>query len=636
MRPGLVAEFTAANEMKQTEHQAPPRGQRRYAHNVPQSNDSHQAPPRGQRRYAHNVPQSNDSHMRLRLLGEMYTKLYDEACAKHNEAYVIGVAYSNLQTQILGANYTRPLNAQRPMNSCSQASPKLGGKDEREENPLSYFDKDKNKDAVKDLPSLDSTSEPGMNFRSPRRRGCRGAGSKLKNRAKYTADKANRSIRNDNLRTTEFLSPESHQGTSVNKSTFNDGKMFERNKQRGKRHVHSDHIAADRGNESTSASLCSKSQSPLEEEPLVVKACQPGPVPISEQEMPILTIKFPTSELEIPILTITFESDSPELCTACTEGSALPVAEQKDNVTNEGETVQERFVPLSRDQEEAINEAKDTLKDAEWKAKLKQKMNPTWFEDYKCQSCGTDPSCCWVNWSWKREPSDEAVDSVSPMAADIAEAIALSTMWCTHHNRIRSEECNTKCDVNLIEMSYSPMVGARLITESFTRPIRTEPNKDFYEQHRCCSNQYYKQDENGKIIMPEQLYYDPTKMCCYELYQNGKGPNIMHDLQTNIAVVTETVVYPAFGAAKEAIEAGLSSEEIAKVVVEEYEKACAEFKQKLSENVLKEKNSREERELAEEVAAEAAVQAEATAQAAAAKRAAKKAAKKKAKQSPGL
>ena len=276
------------------------------------------------------------------------------------------------------------------------------------------------------------------------------------------------------------------------------------------------------------------------------------------------------------------------------------------------------------------------MKDAEWKAKLKQKINPTWFEDYKCQSCGTDPSCCWVNWSWKREPSDEAVDSVSPRAADIAEAIALSTLWCTHHNRIRSEECNTKCDVNLIEMSYSPMVGARLITESFTRPIRTEPNKDFYEQHRCCSNQYYKQDENGKIIMPEQLYYDPTKMCCYELYQNGKGPNIMHDLQTNIAVVTETVVYPAFGAAKEAIEAGLSSEEIAKVVVEEYEKACAEFKQKLSENVLKEKNSREERELAEEVAAEAAVQAEATAQAAAAKRAAKKAAKKKAKQSPGL
>jgi len=279
------------------------------------------------------------------------------------------------------------------MNSCSQASPKFWEKDERKENPLSYFDKaanhgevfhttelplssksgevgispcnssltrivkEKNKDAVKDLPSLDSTSEPVMNFRSPRRRGCRGAGSKLKNRAKYTADKANR--------TTEFLSPESHQGTSVNKSTFNDGKMFERNKQRGKTHVRSEHIAADRGNESISASMCSKSQLPLEEEPSVVKACQPGPRSISELEMPKLTITFP-SDPETPMLTIAF-----------TEGSEPPVAEQKDNVTNEGETVQERFVPLSRDQEQAINEAKDTLKAAERKAKLKQKMNPT-------------------------------------------------------------------------------------------------------------------------------------------------------------------------------------------------------------------------------------------------------------------
>ena len=205
---------TAANATKRNQHQAPRRGKQNY---------QHQAPRRGQQNYAHELPQSDDSHMRLRLLGEMYTKLYDEACAKHNEAYVIGVAYSNLQTQILGANYTRPLNAQRPMNSCSQASPKLGGKDEREETPLSYFDKaanhgdvfhttelplssksgevgiispcnssltrivkEKNKDAVKDLPSIDSTSEPVMNFRY-NRRGCRGAKSKLhvKNQAKY-------------------------------------------------------------------------------------------------------------------------------------------------------------------------------------------------------------------------------------------------------------------------------------------------------------------------------------------------------------------------------------------------------------------------------------------------------------------
>ena len=175
------------------------------------------------------------------------------------------------------------------------------------------------------------------------------------------------------------------------------------------------------------------------------------------------------------------------------------------------------------------------------------------------------------------------------------------------------------------------MAGARLITKSLTRPIRTEPNKDFYEHHRCCSNQYYKHDGNGERT--GENYYDPTKMCCYELYQNGNGPNIMHDLQRSIAVVTENVVYPAFGAAKEAIEAGLSSEEIAKVVVGEYEKACVEFKQKLSENVLKEKNSREERELAEEVIQGKWVKlAECVAaQAAAVKRAAKNAAKNAAK-----
>ena len=60
-------------------------------------------------KYAHNIPQSNDGqlaricwYMGLRLLGEMQTKLSDEAYAKHNEAYVIDVAYSNLRTQISG------------------------------------------------------------------------------------------------------------------------------------------------------------------------------------------------------------------------------------------------------------------------------------------------------------------------------------------------------------------------------------------------------------------------------------------------------------------------------------------------------------------------------------------------------
>ena len=49
----------------------------------------------------------------------------------------------------------------------------------------------------------------------------------------------------------------------------------------------------------------------------------------SEAKTPMLKITFPTSKLEIQILTITFESDSPELCTAYTEDSEPPVADQK-------------------------------------------------------------------------------------------------------------------------------------------------------------------------------------------------------------------------------------------------------------------------------------------------------------------
>ena len=123
----------------------------------------------------------------------------------------------------------------------------------------------------------------------------------------------------------------------------------------------------------------------------------------------------------------------------CTEGSEPPVVEQKDDVTNEGETVKSRFVSLSRDQEDAINEAKDTLRDAEQKAKLIQKLNPRWFEDYKCQSCGTNPRCFWVNCWEKREPSQEGVDSLSPIhvatygSRHRKEMVALSTMQHNAH-----------------------------------------------------------------------------------------------------------------------------------------------------------------------------------------------------------
>ena len=49
--------------------------------------------------------------------------------------------------------------------------------------------------------------------------------------------------------------------------------------------------------------------------------------------------------------------------------------------------------------------------------------------------------------------------------------------------------------------------------------------------------------------------------------------NALHHLQRNIAKVTREAAYPAYVAAKDAIEASLSSEEIANAVAGEYEKA---------------------------------------------------------------
>ena len=61
--------------------------------------------------------------------------------------------------------------------------------------------------------------------------------------------------------------------------------------------------------------------------------------------------------------------------------------------------------------------------------------------------------------------------------------------------------------------------------------------------------------------------------------------------------------------AKDAIEARLSSEEIANAVVGEYEKACADFTLKLNTSILEERTSREEVEHNQAVVALAAKQA---------------------------
>ena len=94
------------------------------------------------------------------------------------------------------------------------------------------------------------------------------------------------------------------------------------------------------------------------------------------------------------------------------------------------------------------------------------------------------------------------------------------------------------------------------------------------------------------------LLIQRTVKCCYEKYQSGEGPNIQHHLEMNIASVTRDAMNPAFEAAKAEIEAGSSSEEIAKAVLGEYQKANEKFTLSLRNAVLEEKTSREAKEQA--------------------------------------
>ena len=80
------------------------------------------------------------------------------------------------------------------------------------------------------------------------------------------------------------------------------------------------------------------------------------------------------------------------------------------------------------------------------------------------------------------------------------------------------------------------------------------------------------------------------------MYQSGKGLNIQHHLQMNIASVIRDAMNPAFEAAKAEIEAGSSSEEIAKAVLGEYKKANEQFTLSRRNAVLEVKTSREAKE----------------------------------------
>ena len=115
---------------------------------------------------------------------------------------------------------------------------------------------------------------------------------------------------------------------------------------------------------------------------------------------------------------------------------------------------------------------------------------------------------------------------------------------------------------------------------------KAKAEKEFYKEYRCCSIQ----DCNRRD--------DSTKKCCYELYQSGEGSNVKHHLEMNTASVIRDAMKPAFEAAKASIEAGSSSEEIAKAVLAEYEKANEQFTLSVRNAVLEEKISREAKEQA--------------------------------------
>ena len=139
-------------------------------------------------------------------------------------------------------------------------------------------------------------------------------------------------------------------------------------------------------------------------------------------------------------------------------------------------------------------------------------------------------------------------------------------------------------------MAHSPVHGAMLIAGACERPDiprqeKANSEKEFYKEYRCCS----KQDRDGNVV-------DSTVKCCYEMYQSGEGPNIQHHHEMNTASVIRDAMKPAIEAAKAEIEAGSSSEVIAKAILGEYEKANEPPILSRRNAVLEEKTSREAKE----------------------------------------
>ena len=244
--------------------------------------------------------------------------------------------------------------------------------------------------------------------------------------------------------------------------------------------------------------------------------------------------------------------------------------------------------------------------DAEENASFVLEQDPAWYLKLDCKGCnkkGKNTTCCFLDFMNKQGKyanislSEAAVNSITPVVSDIAMVVTQSLTFCKYHRCVKDATgmCNKHCESNLIYMAQSPAEGASLMTAGVVRPRSQKPAS---KERKCCCNMYSHTDiqrNQGK--------------CCYEEFQDGEGKNALHHLQRNIAKVTREAAYPAYVAAKDAIEASLSSEEIANAVVGEYEKACADFTLKLNNAILEERTSREEVEHNQAVVALAAKQA---------------------------
>ena len=570
------------------------------------------------------------SHLRLRNLKSSFA----------SASYVTPALYP--QTPVVSPSlHSRPPHAQTPpMRLNSSSSPNQKGRIEREDNTCFV------KAAINSSPIDDTTIRSPEDSTHTSRRGCRGGESLRKNRAKRKATM----VTND---TTKLNSSAAASATHEDKAP-----TVHKSKVTLLQHVPAPvNNDANRGEKRISASLFPPAPSNLEG--AVGNAISLlSPVSLeSEAKTPMLKITFPTSELEIPILTITFESDSPELCTAYIEDAEPPVVEQKDDAPSkfEGEVGnvvsspspgsiepgsvsdallssgslervpvnvsvsvlatehndsngganKDRFIPSSSTSNASHRNLRDlqcVYIDAEENASFVLEQDPAWYLKLDCKGCntkGSNTKCCYLEWMHNRgkkgsnSPSEEAVASITPVVSDIAAAITQSLTFCKYHRCVKDATgmCNKHCESNLIYMAQSPAQGASLMTAGVTRRTSKKPEHDFLKEHRCCSTK----GNQGK--------------CCYEQFQNGEGKNALHRLQRNIAKVTLEAAYPAYVAAKDAIEASLSSEEIANAVVGEYEKACADFTLKLNNAILEERTSREEVEHNQAAVALAAKQA---------------------------